>query len=68
MHGREHGGLARTFYPGFDDLPASEWNMARFMFLNPDASELTLEFEALIPPGAPAPCPRPVPHRTRLAL
>lgn len=36
--------LARTFYPGFDDLPAGEWNMARFMFLNPAARELYVEW------------------------
>ncbi|MGW3496685.1 hypothetical protein [Streptomyces sp. NPDC001020] len=53
MHGREYGGLARTFCPGFDGLPAWEWNMARFMFLNPAAGELTLGFEAFIPPGDP---------------
>ncbi|MFE6495655.1 hypothetical protein [Streptomyces sp. NPDC057748] len=53
LHGREHGGLACTFYPGFDDLPASEWDMARFMSLYPAASELTLKFVAFIPPGAP---------------
>ncbi|MGI5159877.1 helix-turn-helix transcriptional regulator [Microbispora sp. CA-102843] len=36
--------LARTFYPGFDQAPAGEWNMARFMFLDPAARELYVDW------------------------
>ncbi|MFD7834566.1 helix-turn-helix transcriptional regulator [Streptomyces sp. NPDC059761] len=36
--------LARTFYPSFDEVPAGEWNMAHFMFLNPAARELYVEW------------------------
>ncbi len=36
--------LARTFYPGFDDVAAGEWNMARFMFLDPAARDLYLDW------------------------
>ncbi|MGW4378461.1 MmyB family transcriptional regulator [Kitasatospora sp. NPDC004531] len=32
--------LARAFYPTFDQLPPSDWNMARFMFLDPAARVL----------------------------
>ncbi|WP_328419197.1 helix-turn-helix transcriptional regulator [Streptomyces sp. NBC_00443] len=35
--------LARTFYPGFDEVPAGEWNLARFMFLDVAARELYVE-------------------------
>ncbi|MFE3226918.1 helix-turn-helix transcriptional regulator [Nocardia sp. NPDC059228] len=36
--------LARTFYPGFGDVPAGEWNMARFMFLDAAARDLYLDW------------------------
>ncbi|MFF3859430.1 helix-turn-helix transcriptional regulator [Streptomyces sp. NPDC002209] len=36
--------LARAFYPGFDEVPAGEWNMASFMFLDPAARELYVEW------------------------
>jgi hypothetical protein len=36
--------LALSFYPNFDDLPAGEWNMARFMFLNDTARDLYLDW------------------------
>ncbi|MFF4764771.1 helix-turn-helix domain-containing protein [Streptomyces sp. NPDC001292] len=36
--------LARTFYPTFDELPAGDWNMARFMFLDPAARQLYVDW------------------------
>lgn len=36
--------LARTFYPTFDTGPSGTWNMARFMFLDPAARDVYVEW------------------------
>ncbi|RMI28949.1 helix-turn-helix transcriptional regulator [Nocardia stercoris] len=36
--------LARTFYPSFGDDSTGAWNMARFMFLDPAARDLYVEW------------------------
>ncbi|AVH54648.1 MULTISPECIES: helix-turn-helix domain-containing protein [Streptomyces] len=36
--------LARAFYRDFEGLPAGEWNMARYMFLDPAARDLYVDW------------------------